>query len=319
MIGLSSDVGHKLVLSAIFLAVLVVAVSLISALLKRAMHRFERLAFWTQQGLRLTAVLALVIGLISIWVDDVGRLATVAGLLTAGVAIALQRVITSFAGYLIILRGKSFTIGDRITFGGVRGDVAALGFMQTTVMEMGEPPGEQPEPPATWIRARQYTGRIVRITNDKIFDTPVYNYTREFPFLWEEIHIPISYKDDRGKAEQILLDVTRKHTELVIRDAQPAVERLRSAYSLHDGTDLNPRVYLRITDNWVELSVRFIAPVHGVRPLKDAMSRDILTQFEAARIGIASGTYEIVGMPPIRVQMEGGAPAARDQSQNAVP
>ncbi len=98
------------------------------------------------------------LGLISIWVSNPGNLATGAGLITAAVAIALQRVITSFAGYLIILRGKSFNIGDRITVGGGRGDVVALGFMQTTVMEMGEPSGEQSAPPADWVEARQYTG-----------------------------------------------------------------------------------------------------------------------------------------------------------------
>jgi small-conductance mechanosensitive channel len=310
MIGsLSPQMSHGLLASAVPSAVLIVAVilgaSALSFLLKRLMHRAERAAFWTQQVIRLVSVVILVAGLIAIWFHDMGQLATMAALLTAGVAVALQRAIMSFAGYLIILRGKVFTVGDRITIGGVRGDVIALGFMQTTVMEMGEPPGEQADAPATWVRSRQYTGRIVRITNDKIFDTPVYNYTREFQFVWEEMHIPISYKDDRHKAEQILLDVARKHTDSLVRDAQPAADKLRETYSIHEGIELSPRVYYRITDNWVELSLRFISPVHGTRQLKDAMSRDILKELEAARIGIASGTYEIVGVPPIRVQMAG--------------
>lgn len=59
--------------------------------------------------------------------------------------------------------------------GGVRGDVIALDLVQTTIMEMGQPPGEQGDAPSMWVRARQYTGRIVIITNDKIFDEPVYN------------------------------------------------------------------------------------------------------------------------------------------------
>ena len=66
--------------------------------------------------------------------------------------------------------------------------------------------------------------------------------------------------------------------------------------------DLKPKVYLRMTDNWVELTVRFIAEDHGVRDLKDAMSREILEQLDAAQIGIASTTFEIVGLPPLRVQ-----------------
>ena len=67
-------------------------------------------------------------------------------------------------------------------------------------------------------------------------------------------------------------------------------------------TDLSPKVYYRITDNWLELTVRFVVQEHGVRDIKDAMSRDILTAFDKAGIGIASATYDIVGFPPIRVQ-----------------
>ena len=73
------------------------------------------------------------------------------------------------AGYFIILRGKSFKVGDRIVMGGVRGDVIAVSFMQTTIMEMGQPPGEQADAPSLWVAGRQYTGRIVTITNDKVF------------------------------------------------------------------------------------------------------------------------------------------------------
>ena len=71
--------------------------------------------------------------------------------------------------------------------------------------------------------------------------------------------------------------------------------------------DMAPQVYYRITDNWLELTVRFLYNVRGVRDLKDAMSRDILTAFDAAGIGIASATYDIVGFPPVRFQ---NAPAA---------
>ena len=69
-----------------------------------------------------------------------------------------------------------------------------------------------------------------------------------------------------------------------------------------EGTDIRPRVFLRITDNWVELSVRFLCGTHDVRGLKDHISREILSGLDAAGIGIASGTYEIVGMPPIRLE-----------------
>jgi len=313
MLGFSGDTGRKLLLTLALIVVVVVLKNVIAWLIRHLRHGLahdsqdERARFWGRQGVSLLALVVLVAGIISIWFDNPGRLATAAGLITAGIAVALQRVITSFAAYLIILRGRVFTVGDRITMGGVRGDVIALGFMQTTVMEMGEPPGEQADPPATWVAARQYTGRVVRMTNDKIFDSPVYNYTREFPYLWEEIHIPIKYGDDYRKVEQILLDVARKHTSDIAKQAAEALDTLRHRVFLPDTVSVDPHVYMRLTDNWIALAVRFIAPERGIRPLKDAMSRDIWDGLEAAKIGIASGTYEIVGVPPLKVNITGSA------------
>ena len=54
--------------------------------------------------------------------------------------------------------------------------------------------------------ARQYSGRIVTVTNAKIFDEPVYNYTRDFPYLWEELRLPIPYSADRARARAAYRD-----------------------------------------------------------------------------------------------------------------
>ena len=47
--------------------------------------------------------------------------------------------------------------------------------------------------------------------------------------------------------------------------------------------------------------MRFLAPDHGIRRIKDEMSRGILAGLDQAKIGIASGTYAIVEVPPIRL------------------
>jgi small-conductance mechanosensitive channel len=264
----------------------------------------ERRRFWIRQAVQIAVFALLIAGLAAIWIDDPSRLTTMAGLVTAGLAVALQRVVTSLAAYLIILRSRVFTVGDRITIGGVRGDVVALGLMQTTVMEMGEPPSAHSGDPQVWVNARQFTGRIVKVTNDRIFDTAVYNYTREFPFLWEEMHFPIGYAADRTRAESILLKVARRHTDPIVEQARPAYDRLREHYFVAERAQLEPRVYLRMTDNWIELSLRFVVPVHGVRAVKDAMTRDILPAFDAAKIQIASTTFEIVGLPTVKVETQ---------------
>ena len=303
--GFSPLTGRKLLVTIGFVAALLLTSYLLRWLLRIVLRDTAegRAAFWSRQAVKVLTAVVLVVGLVSIWFDDPGRIATAAGLITAGVAVALQRVVTSFAAYLIILRGRVYTVGDRITMGGVRGDVVAVGFMQTTVMEMGEPPSVQAgAEPAVWVQSRQYTGRLVRMTNDKIFDSPVYNYTREFPYLWEEMHLPIRYQDDRAKVERILLDAARKHTQRFIAPATEALGDLRERFTLPEEVSLEPSVYWRLTDNWLELNLRFIVPERGIRGIKDAMSRDILAALDAAQIGLASATYDIVGFPPIRIE-----------------
>ncbi len=66
-------------------------------------------------------------------------------------------------------------------------------------------------------------------------------------------------------------------------------------------TDLEPKVYARLTDNWLELTVRFLTGVYGVRDVKDEMSREVLDRLDEVGIGLASVTFEVVGLPPLRV------------------
>jgi len=268
--------------------------------------------FWSRQALNIVIAVLGVVGLVSIWVDDPTHLGTAGALLTAGLAFALQKVITSFAGYLLILRGRIFNVGDRIRMGGVRGDVIGLGFLQTRIMEMGQPPDED-EQTSVWVQSRQYTGRIVVVSNDKLFDEPVYNYTHDFPFIWEEMRIPLPYSADRRRAEQILLDAARSHTLEAAELGEEALREFEQRY-FTQRSQILPRVYYRLTDNWVELAVRFIAEAHGVRDLKDAIARDILDQFDEAGISIASGTYDVVGLPPLRVTLTDGNERTRDEA-----
>lgn len=304
LIGATPENGRKLLLTIAFvLAVLLIGWA-VRQLLRRSIgsRTGTRFHFWAKQGVSLILALALLFGVASIWFDSPARLATAIGLIGAGIAFALQRVITAVAGYFVILRGKTFNVGDRIVMGGVRGDVINLSFMQTQIMEMGQPPLiDANTEPAMWVHSRQFTGRIVTVTNDKVFDEPVYNYTQEFPYIWEEIRLPVRYQDDRAKAEEILLAACRKHALSEAGLGAEEVSRIERRFGIAVG-EIDPRTFWRITDNWLEVTVRFLVPDHGVREIKDKMSRDILAGLDRAGIGIASATYAIVEVPPVRVE-----------------
>ena len=307
LVGFTAENGGKVLLT----FSLLVFFLLLSYILRRFARLFikgrkdARTLFWSNQAINITITFLFLIGFLSIWFDDPVRLATAFGLISAGLAFALQRVVTAIAGYFIILRGRLFNVGDRISMGNVRGDVISLSFTTTSVMEMGQPPAVQQADPAMWVEARQYTGRIVTITNDKIFDNPIYNYTRSFPYLWEEMHFMIKYGSDRKLAEEIILTSAYQHTIPISKISKPDLLELERRY-LVKPSQLEPRVYYRITDNWLELTLRFIALDHEIRELKDRLSREILSSFEKNEIGIASATIDITGLPskPVSVDLK---------------
>jgi len=300
LIGINGTNGRKLLFTILFLAVLWTVTHVVRWTIRKAVSHDTSAAFWSRQFVSIAALIITIIGLVSIWFDNPARATAALGLVSAGLAFALQRVVTSVAGYLLILRGAMFNVGDRIKMGGVRGDVIRIGFIQTTIMEMGQPPAEQSENPGMWVEARQYSGRIVSVSNAMIFDEAVYNYSRDFPFLWEEMHLPISFKDDRRRAEQIILEAAEACALTDSDVPEDAMRELQRRYFMK-AASTKPKVYWRITDNWVELSVRFVTRTEGIRDVKDQMSRRILDEFDKAGIGIASGTYAIVEVPPLKV------------------
>jgi small-conductance mechanosensitive channel len=167
-------------------------------------------------------------------------------------------------------------------------------------MEMGQPPSAQDEDPGMWIQARQYSGRIVTVTNAKIFDEPVYNYTRDFPYIWEEIRIPVPYTADWHRAEAIMLAAAERYG---VREAElpsAVFAELQRRYFM-ETPDVHPKTFIRLTDNWIEIAVRFVTAEHGIRQVKDRIARDILDGFKASNLQVASATFEIVGLPTLRI------------------
>ena len=304
LVGINADNGLKLLFTIILLALGIGLARFAQRFIRRSITAdYNRAGFWARQGVSLAAAVIILIGLVSIWFDDPTRLTTGVGLISAGLAFALQRVVTALAGYLLILRGSTFNVGDRIVMGGVRGDVIALGFLQTTIMEMGQPPPVQNATPAMWVRSRQFTGRIVTVSNAQVFDEPVFNYSREFSYIWEELALAIAYRDDHAAVERMLLDAAHRHAADVSKMAATEMAQLERLYNMPHAS-MEPKVFWRMTDNWLELSVRFLVPDHGARDVKDLMARDLVPALHEAGIEIASSTIEITGFPPMKVMKE---------------
>jgi small-conductance mechanosensitive channel len=256
--------------------------------------------YWLNKlsGYAIWAVAALLIVLI--WTQFGGRLGFVAGLFSAGVAFALQSVLASVAGWTGILANKTFRVGERVMMGGVRGDVIDLSPLTTTIMEIGSP--GSPEDSDVWVNARQYTGRVVTVTNKAFFDEPVYNYSQGFDYIWEEITVPVTYTSDWEKARRILLEETEGATRDFREASAAALAEMARRY-LVPRSDVDPQTFVKLTDNWIELTARFVIPTRSARKVKSAISEGVLRRFTREDITIASATSEIVGLPPLHVEL----------------
>ena len=159
-----------------------------------------------------------------------------------------------------------------------------------------------------WVKSRQFTGRVVTVSDSLIFDEPVFNYTASFPTSGRRSAFPSSTRADRRRAEEVLLDAARRHALDPGEPTASVLQEMKTYYGA-EAFDFEPHVYYRLTDNWLELTARFLYNVRGTRAVKDLMAREILAAFDQAGIGIASATFEVVGLPTLRIS-RGKTPAA---------
>jgi small-conductance mechanosensitive channel len=248
-------------------------------------------SFWYRRLARYGIVLAAIVVLLVVWRNSIGHVAIFGGLAVAGLAFAMQEAIGSVAGWFNIVSGGIYRIGDRIEMAGVKGDVIDITPLRTKLLEMGSSRDDEP----SWVGGRQYTGRIVSLSNKTTFTEPVYNYSSFFDFVWEELRIPIPYDADYDQAERIVLEEAERVS--ATQGAREAMETMMERYPM-PRHQVDPRVYLTLTDNWVELAARFVIPVRQSRTIRDEMSRAIRRRFDDAGIRIASATMDVTVTPP---------------------
>ncbi|MCB0013310.1 MAG: mechanosensitive ion channel [Anaerolineales bacterium] len=227
--------------------------------------------------------------------DQLSGLAVAFGVATAGIAFALQEVITSFAGWLAILAGDFYKTGDRVQLGGITGDIIDIGVLRTTIMETGG-----------WVNGDLYNGRTVRVANSFVFKEPVYNYSGGFPFLWDEIVVPIRYGSDRALAEQIMIRVANEISGNYTEFARQTWADIQGRFFVEDA-EIAPMVTMVFNDNWLEYTIRYVVEYKRRRSTKDLMSRQILDAIDGTggKVAIASTTMQLVEPSNLNVALTG--------------
>ena len=234
----------------------------------------------------------------TVYSDRLGGFTVAFGVAGAGIAFALQEVIASVAGWVAVSIGSFYKPGDRVQLGGIKGDVIDVSILRTTLMEVGE-----------WVAADLYTGRIVRIANSFVFKAPVFNYSGDFHFLWDEITLPVKYGSDWRMARTMLRNVVNE--VLVDYGAQVKDSWLKMVRQYRvEEADVEPMITLRATDNWIEFTVRYVVDYRKRRWMKDYLFTRILEEIDKSdnRIRVASATFEVVPGSSVDVHLYGKGP-----------
>ncbi|MCG7844651.1 MAG: mechanosensitive ion channel family protein [Methanomassiliicoccales archaeon] len=256
----------------------------------------------TQYQMRkVLSVLNLVFSLaavLTIWIVDPQALMVSFGLMAAGVAIALQDVFRNIVGGLIIFIGSPYRVGDRVRIKDAVGDVIDTNIMYTTLLELRE-----------WVDGDQATGRLVLVPNGHLLSGNVYNYTRDNNFLWDELVVPVSYDNDWQSASEMVQKLVEKETADVTNQARSELSSMMNKYYL-TSREVQTRVYLVLTSNYLELRVRYICLTRERRDTRNRLSRQILKEFEKNGVAIGSSTLEITKFPDFGLHnnMEGPEP-----------
>ncbi len=249
-------------------------------------YRFRKL-------LTFVGYLVIALFLTIVFNDRLGQLTVVFGVVGAGVAFALQEVIASFAGWIAISSGQFYKPGDRVQLGGIMGDVIDISILRTTVMEIG-----------AWVKADQYNGRIVRIANSFVFKEPVFNYSADFAFVWDEITIPVKYGSDHRLARQILQQVADEVVGEYVPQAKAEWKHLVHKYLIEDAR-IEPLVTLVTNDNWIEFTLRYVVDYKARRIKKDQLFTRTLDEFldTDGQVAFASTTVHLVETPVFDVRI----------------
>jgi len=205
-------------------------------------------------------------------------LAVYASILAIGLALALQKYVSSYFGFFIVRFSNIFNIGDRIRMGNIKGDVKHIGLFHFVLEEVGE--DEK--------LGGELTGRILHIPNLIVLDQPVLNYSKSYSagdelvacdYIFDEIRIPLSLKSDVDEASKLFEDILKNADQSIIEESK---EAFRNDYpEFLKEAEEGPRILMHLEPQRVWLKGKLVVPVRTRNHLKSQVINEFLRQIKS--------------------------------------
>jgi small-conductance mechanosensitive channel len=274
----------------VWLALVIALIQYLRRLIRRKVSD-SNTRYKSQKAVEVFGYLFLMVITISYFTGNIKDVALAIGLFTAGITITLQELILSIAGSVYIFLVKVYNPGDRIEINGIKGDVIDIDSIYTTMMEIGQ-----------WVSSDNYSGRIVKLSNAFVFRGPVYNYSRDFPFIWDEIDLPIRYGSDVERAKKIVMDIASAQLSGYVNASVQQWKSVVDRYYIEDAM-VEPTLAISLTDNWIRFNLRYIVDYKKRRYVKHMLNDLIRQEVEKTqgKVELASATIEVVRIPTLEV------------------
>ncbi|MCT4584678.1 MAG: mechanosensitive ion channel family protein [Peptostreptococcaceae bacterium] len=211
----------------------------------------------------------------SIFYSKIESFATFFGLLSAGITIALKDLIINMAAFMFIIFRKPFSIEDRIEIGNFKGDVIDIRVFQFTLMEI-----------ENWVGAEQSTGRVIEVPNGYIFSHALFNYSKGFDYIWNEVPVLITLDSDWKRAKMILKEISKVHCEHIEQHTQKNIRNSDHKYMIFY-SNLTPIVYMKAESSGILLTLRYLCKPKHRRNTENNIWEVILEEFKKNNVELA--------------------------------
>lgn len=248
----------------------------------------------SQKGIEIFGYVILILLSFSYFTGNIKDFTLAIGLFSAGIAFTLQELILSIAGSLYIFIVKVYKPGDRIEINDIKGDVIDVDSIYTTMMEIGQ-----------WVSSDNYSGRIVKLSNAFVFKGPIYNYSQDFPFIWDEFNLPIRYGSDVELAKSIIIETAKEILSQFTANSKTQWKAVVNKYYIEDAM-LDPTLAISLTDNWIQFNLRYIVDYKKRRFTKHTLHDKINLEIKRTngKVLLASTTLEIINMTKTKFNVE---------------
>jgi small-conductance mechanosensitive channel len=251
-----------------FLALLLSAVFVGAELWRRAVFRYaheprRRFQLLWVRKIVLWALVATIVG--SAFASELGSLVTFAGLITAGLAVAMQSILVSLVGYFFLIGKYGIRVGDRVQIGTVTGEVIEIGLVRMHLMELNDHGLLGP------------TGRVVAFANSIVFQSSA-GLFKQIPgvsIAWHDTTLKLPHGCDAGQVKDKLLHAVLTVVQEYHVDFERQNKEIQKTAGSSSIGESRPQVQLHFGVDEVEAHVSYPVQVQHAAEIDERVSREL--------------------------------------------